>query len=455
MTDENSDSVSQVDPEDLLQQILGGGSSYARPGDAPIAGSQPSAPSPYARPGEVPIAGSPSPSRDNSLTSTDSNPAPAMPSTGFDPSKLPPGLIASPMTPTQVPQPPTGSSNPNLADLLKQRAAIGNPTDPSATDASGKPIYRMSNGMRVLGTAGNFLQGFGSRGHPERVNPVYVGPGATNARYGRDEAMRQGKVANLDTQISGQGKLDAENSKLYEDALRQAYQGQLGDARERTAIAAEGRSAAAGELADTREKLSASQIALNEARANKADQDKTPTNEFSGWYGAFKQQNGRNPSAKEIQQYEVNKARAGKDTSAADVQKAIQVSEYKQRQLDVIDRAKESERTRRYAELDKDVTVKYNPQKAAEAKQKVDSELETKYAPKVQQMSDEADKLLGLTKAGGKLKSGASPASSPPKPATPPPAGRTWVYDKKSGKVGHVPTSQLKQATSSGQYGNW
>lgn len=387
MADENSDSVSQVDPEDLLRQILGGGQQSLASSRVPTGPSSAGPPSaPAAQPPDY-AAG-----------------APAMPSTGFDPSKLPPGLIASPVTPTQVPKPPTGSGNPNLTDLLKQQAE-NKPIDPRATDpATGKSMYKMGVGQRIAGTAANFLQGFGKR----PFTPIYTGPGATNGRYDQDVSRQQATAGHLGTQIQGQEKLDTENQKMYEDAIKQAYEGQLGTAREKTAAASEARAAAAGELADTKQQLSTSQIELNKARANNADRDKTPTNDFSGWYTAFKNDNGRNPTAKEIQQHEVEKARAGKDTSGADVQKAIQVSEYKQRQLDVIDRAKESERTRRYAELDKDVTVKYNPQKAAEAKQKVDSDLETKYAPKVQQMSDEADKLLGLTKAGSKLQSGQS-----------------------------------------------
>ncbi len=84
--------------------------------------------------------------------------------------------------------------------------------------------------------------------------------------------------------------------------------------------------------------------------------------ESPGWYLAFKQQRGRTPKAQEIQQYEVAKARAGKDTSPADVQKAIQIAEYKQRQLEAIDRQREEERAKRDAEVDKNFKVigKYN-----------------------------------------------------------------------------------------------
>jgi hypothetical protein len=191
-----------------------------------------------------------------------------------------------------------------------------------------------------------------------------------------------------------------------------------------------------------------SQRQLNEARANRLDQDKTPTNEFSGWYAAFKQQKGRTPNAQEIQQYEVSKARAGKDTSAADTQKAIQVSEYKQRQLEAIDRQKEMERTKRYAEPERDLSDSFffgrnRLAKLTEGKQNIDTQLETKYAPKVQQMSDEADKMLGLTKSGATLKAGSTPSTPASTQRTQPKVGDTILVAGKLRKVvGWNPTTK-------------
>src|SRR5947209_11915981 len=42
--------------------------------------------------------------------------------------------------------------------------------------------YRMGIGQRILGSVANFLNGFAKNG----ADPIYVGPGAHNSRYGRD-----------------------------------------------------------------------------------------------------------------------------------------------------------------------------------------------------------------------------------------------------------------------------
>ena len=56
-------------------------------------------------------------------------------------------------------------------------------------DNQGKtlPQYRMGTGQRILGTLANFASGFAGHGG----SPVYVGPGALNNRYYRDEADRE------------------------------------------------------------------------------------------------------------------------------------------------------------------------------------------------------------------------------------------------------------------------
>lgn len=187
-------------------------------------------------------------------------PAPAVPPAEVAPqpkfdidlSKLPPGIAPSMLTPKQVPQPPTGTNNPNLSDLARQQGELGKPLDPS--------MYKMGTGQRILGTVANFLQGFG--GKP--FTPTYVGPGATNGRFARDESMRQGNLANVNTQIGTQEKLDTENEKMYRDAIRQAYEGQVGEARKDTA-------AAQGENAETKRMLEASQAERNQAMADKAN----------------------------------------------------------------------------------------------------------------------------------------------------------------------------------------
>lgn len=463
MPDQEDDETQQGDQDSLLQQALSGygfgGVSDAAGSDRAAASSAvPASPAPVPTAPPVPaLAPQPlgrrmAPSLPAPEPPAESSAAPNV-NIPFDMSKMPSGILAPPATPQSIPKPPTGSNNPTLTDLAREQAMYGKPLDPAKVDpATGKPVYKMGTGTRILASLANFASGF-DKNHGA---PIYVGPGATNARYSRDEAMRERNLTNVNTQIGTQKTLDSENSKLYEDATRQAYEGQLGEARTKTAEASEARAASAGELADTKEQLSASQIQLNQARANRADQDKTPTSEFSGWYSSFKQENKRNPTAKEIQDYELQKARAGKDTSAADTQKAIQVSEYKGRQLEAIDRQKEAERDKRYKEIDGNVTVKYNPDKLAAAKQKVDQDLDTKYAPKVQQMSDEADKMLGLTKAGTKLQ--ASSATSKPTTApnvtskAPPKAGDTIMVAGKPRKVlGFNPTTKKPIVAPAGQ----
>ena len=56
-------------------------------------------------------------------------------------------------------------------------------------DDQGKtiPKYRMGTRQRILGTLANFANGFAGHGG----SPVYVGPGALNNRYYRDEAYRE------------------------------------------------------------------------------------------------------------------------------------------------------------------------------------------------------------------------------------------------------------------------
>lgn len=461
MPDQEDDDESQPQSadENLLQQALAGAAEYdtgSATAPAPASGAAPavaapSAPAPALSP--QPLGRRMAPTL-SAQPPAESSAAPNV-NIPFDMSKMPSGILSPPSTPASVPKPPTGSNNPNLADLAREQAMYGKPLDPAKVDpATGKPVYKMGTGTKILASLANFASGF-DKNHGA---PIYVGPGATNARYSRDEAVREGNLANVNTQIGTQKTLDTENEKQYEDAIKQAYEGELGSARTKTAEATEARAAAAGELADTKEKLSASQIELNKARANRADQDKTPTSEFSGWYSSFKQENGRNPTAKEIQQYELQKARAGKDTSAGDTQKAIQVSEYKGRQLEAIDRQKESERTRRYAEVDKDVTTKYNPEKLAAAKKKVDDDLDAKYAPKVQQMSDEADKMLGLTKAGSKLQSDSAPNAKPnTTPKALPKAGDTIMVKQKDGTqrpgkvVGFNPQTKKPLVSYAGQ----
>lgn len=188
--------------------------------------------------------------------SADNQPQP--PSIKFDPQNIPAGIFAGTTTPRMPPEAPVGSKNPNLVDLLRQQADYGKPLDRKAVDPNtGKPIYKMGWGQRVLGTVANFASGFGGKG------PVaYVGPGATNRRYDIDESTREANLANVNTQIKSQEQLDAENIKQEREATRQSYEGQVGAARQETAAAQTANAATRNELAQTQEQL-------NQARANK------------------------------------------------------------------------------------------------------------------------------------------------------------------------------------------
>lgn len=87
-------------------------------------------------------------------------------------------LIATGGTPAQTAVTQNGSA---------QGPAYVPPIQPR--DAQGKtlPKYRMGVGQRILATVANFANGFAGN----RTTPIYVGPGALNNRYYRDEALRQ------------------------------------------------------------------------------------------------------------------------------------------------------------------------------------------------------------------------------------------------------------------------
>ena len=373
------------------------------------------------------------------------------------------------LTPSEVPKPPVGVNNQRLMDLTAQQAQYGKPLL-----TEGQPVpkqYRMGIGARILGTAGNFLSGFGG----SRREPTYVGPGATNQAYARDEATREANLANVNTQIGTQEKLDTTTNKTYEDAIKQAYEGQLGEAREKLGSAAEANAATRTQLEQTQAEKNAAIAERDRALAGKAETPKTPTNEVE-LVQAY--QTETDPTKKAalkgaIDQLAALKA-AGKDTSAADLAKIIQIQNQKATMIDRVNKEKETERDRRYKELDKNLQLKYSPEKMAAERQKVDNDLDAKYAPRIQQASDEADKLLGLTKKGSALQSQptapATPATRtnapinkigqpvrrvplgniPAKPQQAEP--RVRVREKGTNKIGTLPQSQLKGALASGKY---
>ena len=329
--------------------------------------------------------------------------APPMPPVQFDPNKVPASIRPQIQSPSTVPVPPAGANNPNLIDLAKQQAQYGKPLN--AAD----PQYKMGIGTKILGSLGNALSRFGNRNAPV----IGVGAGSTNARYARDEAAREGNLQNVNTQIGTQQKLDTENERMYRDAIRQAYEEQVGEARKATGAAQE-------ENAATKATLATTQAALNKARADALD-NKTPPEPKTLNEIALALQTARVKGDKDgVAKYsgaleEIRKAKAAerqpKDTSAADIAKALGVAKFRSDEHDKIDKEQDAEREKRYAELDRNVTIKYDQNKMVAAKQKVDQDLETKYAPRHQKADADADQMLGLTKSGTSLKTGATQPS--------------------------------------------
>lgn len=356
----------------------------------------------------------------------DTAPAPSI-RPQIDPNSLPESVRPYQLKPADVPQ--AGSKVPELA---KEQARLSTPIDPYNRNAEGgiagtKPQYRMGVGQRILGTVGNFLSGMGGKG------PVtYVGPGATNWRFGREEAARQGQLEGVNTQIKTQEQMDTENEKLQRDAIRQAYEGQLGEARL-------GTSAAQKETADVRQQLEGANKNLLEEKANKLANATPPEPkteaELALAYQTAQQKGDKQAAARYRGALDelARQKKAGRDTTTSDVSKAIQVAEYRGKEHDRIDNEQEQERNRRYAEVDKNVQMKYDAKKSAAAKAQIDADLKTKYDPKHQNVDSESDKMLGITKSGGPLKSNANkPAATP---APPPKVGATVRVKQKDGSI--------------------
>ena len=379
----------------------------------------------------------------------------------MDPQKLPPGIVRSNATPAEIPSPAASSPfNTTLPGLVQERSKAAMPIDPKAVDPkTGKPMYRMPLWQRIVGGLADAANGFARTG----VAPIYIGPGATNNRFERDKAMQQENLGRLDTDISNQEKLGEQQRKLHEDATKQAYEGQLGEARLQTAGATEDRAKTYGEVADTKSQLVESQRQLNEARANKANTPEEPKTEAEiavAYQNALiKGDKAGAAKYKGAMDMLTAQKKAGRDTSAADLSKYLQVSEFKIRQHQQINDEAEKERAKRYAELDNDKSVAgmerrldKTGNKTAAAKAQIDRDLEVKYRAQHNKVESDAEGMLGLTKTGQKL----SPSKPPAKPTDAPPAGKAWAYEVATGKVGLVPASQaaaLKKGHS--KYATW
>lgn len=339
-------------------------------------------------------------------------------------------------------------------------------------DSQGKvlPEYQPSLGRKILrglAGAGRGLMEGGVPGLAEgAIDPSstysqndprrqYAGYGAPNKAYQTAEGNRQRDVtadtANLDMaqkrfkEATDRMKARAQEERSVATTYKDA--GATANKAESDATAAQKEQDAANKVVDPKTE---DELALALSKARQAG-DKQKVALYQG-------------ALDEIKRVKISE-RAPKDTTAADIAKAIQVSEFRTREIGTIDKAKEDERNKRYAELDKNVTIKYDQAKMGAEKQRIDAELDAKYAPKYDDIHAQADQMLGLTKAGAKLKSGASntyntnnknnqkpqaaaqPSTAKPsqQPSTPP--ASLW-----KGKEGKILT--LKDPTG-GQQSDW
>jgi hypothetical protein len=357
--------------------------------------------------------------------------APQAPSVQLPSATMPSGILRTSVSPGEVPSPAASSpATTTLPNLMRQRSQAATPLDPSSNQ------YRMGWGQRLLGTAANFLHGFAG----DKAEPIYVGPGATNSRFARDTSMQEKKVAGLDTDIGNQEKLAGLQEKGYEDALKQAYEGQLGDARIQTADAATQRAQAAGELADVKSQLSTSQAALNQAKAAQATStgnknDATRPRAIMGTRTMEKQDDG-----------------SWKDVGPAPA-KAAGSGRGKQSDFDKIERDKQT--TLRQAELRYQKAILDVDPKDAEGIKLIKEQLEQEKA------QAQADYEARIQEKGGTVSAPSQATVKAPPPnrvvaAKVPPAKanepRVRVREKATGKTGTLPKSQVAQALATGKY---
>lgn len=363
---------------------------------------------------------------------------PQAPSIQLPQATMPPGILRTNVSPTEVPSPAASSpANTTLPSLMQRRSQAATPIDPKAVDpTTGKPMYKMGWGQRLLGTAANALNGFARNGQPV----VNVGPGATNSRFARDTSMQEKRVAGLDTDIGNQEKLAGVQEKGYEDALKQAYEGQLGDARIQTADAATARAQAAGELADTKQQLSTSQAALNQAKATQASStanknDATRPRQIMGNRVYEKQDDG---NWKDIGPAPIKQSGSGRGSK---------------NDFDKIERDKQT--TLRQAELRYQKAILDVDPKDTEGIKLIKTQLEQEKAQAQADYEARIQEKGGTVSAPGQATVKVPPPNNvvPAKtPSAKPNEQRVRVREKATGKTGTLPKSQVAQAIATGKY---
>lgn len=122
---------------------------------------------------------------------------------------------------------PPAAPQMDTAELQRRQAAIDKYSQP--IDKS-DPKYKMSIGQRLLGAVADFAAGMGGR-----QAPVYIGPGATNAQYARDESTRESNLGAAQTQMKNFDTGYDEQLKGYKEQLGAYDKGQLAQEREERA----------------------------------------------------------------------------------------------------------------------------------------------------------------------------------------------------------------------------
>jgi hypothetical protein len=320
------------------------------------------------------------------------------------------------LSPGEVPSPAASSPiTTTLPGLMQRRSQAAAPIDPQAVDPkTGKPMYRMGWKQRLLGTVANFANGFARDG----AAPIYVGPGATNSRFARDTGMQEKQLAALDTDIGNQEKLAAEQQKMYEDASKQAYEGVLGEYRDKIGNAVEQNADTKLQLVDATNRLHNAEADRAREQAARDAQPQEPKTEpelaLAYQTAVLKSDPIGKAKYKGALDLLAKQKAAGKDTSAADLQKYLQVSEFKIRQHQQIDNERQKEREALYADADKQgkQTFDIKGDRTTARKAEIDRQLEEKYKAQHDSVDAQADQMMGLTKTGARVRQQGAPAPS-------------------------------------------
>ena len=251
----------------------------------------------------------------------------------LDPNAIPDAIRPPSMpAPNEIARPPVGVNSQRRLDLMAQESKLNKPTDPGAIDPkTGKPMYKLGTGSKILGTIANAFGAFGAAKTGQRYEPMDVGPGATNWKFGRAEELRKGQLAGVEQDLGEQEKLEGSQQKSYEDIVNEASKQQLGDARLAAAKAqqekadilqqAENRKETTPPVNKTAETAAErTQVAdrmglkgeerksyiLTGKLPNEGRAPRTPS-ELETWISAFTRDNKRAPTADEIANRKANK----------------------------------------------------------------------------------------------------------------------------------------------------